>query len=1210
MVRKLSSSSSFSENTPRDPEEMSDRTSTSDNRRSLTDAIGEIFTAPRKSALSFPKLGSWRRGNGNKYAENGDLDYLSQNSDNLNFSTDAMDLAAAHGHLEVLQWLHVHRTEGCTTQAFDKAATNGHMHVVTWLHLNRLEGGTVAAMDGAAANGHLDILKFLHKHRQGKEGCTAMAMDMAATNGHLAAVVWLNFNRSEGCSTAAMDGAALGGHMEILNFLHDNRKEGLGNVSAILAALVKKGDLDTFAWVANHACEDLQFFAAMDFAVAENEIDVLRWVHETKHGFCSKPKKKTSAQIHDFLLATHSHYWDAPFPIDYAASQGFLLFVEYLHNTQAEHLASEMAINLAATNGFLHVVEFLHEARVEGCTTVAMDGAATNGHLDIVKFLHANRPEGCTVKAMDMAADYGHLEIVEWLYENRAERCSQYALNAAASSGHDAVVRFLCDKKLGEPFLAIDFAVQNGHLDVVTYLHETCGAMCEKAIFDMCSHQPTREYLESTKHAAYWEMAPLDFAAGEDRPDLIEWFVKTGHSTYTTSAMDRAAANGFLHVVSHLYETRTEGCTTEAMDYASANGHLAILQLLHGYYGNHYTTLALDLAAGNGHLEILTWFDSLQNTTVTPTTNAMDWAARNGHLDVLEYLHGISAECSKKAIDLAAKMGHVDVVMWLHETRGLKASPVTMEAAASGGHLAIVIYLSRKFPSVAWSAKTVDVALKGGHVDVAEWCVAEGFPCSSSTKDLAAKKGSLTLLTHFLPLETDPVPYLCDGLEAATTHGHLPLVEYIHATHHLYVLRKPYKKALKSKHSAVCAYLEGSHGTFWTQNPVDVAVAQRNMSWARWLLTKKKEMATSAAMDEAAANGQFEMVQFLHENDCTCTTNAMDAAAALGRLDMVAWFHENRTEGCTTDAMDLASQHGHFDVMKWLHMHREEGCTAYALNICAVTGRLDILQWLSEIISVYTKTTSRVESFDEFDPDLDPSEMEALQQQQQSLPQTQPPLLRRPTDGSLLPPSPKEASHHKLKSDSTDMMDLACENGHLEMVQWLTEHTKMMASVDAMNKAAMNGHLAIVEFLHVHRREGCTRRAMDWAAANGHLHVVQFLHFNRTEGCSTRAMDLAAKHGHLEVLQWLYHNREEGCTMAAIEEATKRGHTEVVQWLYSECTEEGSVLHVVDLAVANGHAALVAWLTDAKGEQWSDAAVQVARQRNHTAVLEYIESWL
>ena len=48
-----------------------------------------------------------------------------------------MDLAAEHGHLDVVKLLHKNRKEGCTTYAIDWAARNGHLDVVKWLHENR-----------------------------------------------------------------------------------------------------------------------------------------------------------------------------------------------------------------------------------------------------------------------------------------------------------------------------------------------------------------------------------------------------------------------------------------------------------------------------------------------------------------------------------------------------------------------------------------------------------------------------------------------------------------------------------------------------------------------------------------------------------------------------------------------------------------------------------------------------------------------------------------------------------------------------------------------------------------------------------------------------------------------------------------------------------------------------------------------------------------
>ncbi|OQS03306.1 ankyrin repeat [Thraustotheca clavata] len=60
-------------------------------------------------------------------------------------------------------------------------------------------------------------------------------------------------------------------------------------------------------------------------------------------------------------------------------------------------------------------------------------------------------------------------------------------------------------------------------------------------------------------------------------------------------------------------------------------------------------------------------------------------------------------------------------------------------------------------------------------------------------------------------------------------------------------------------------------------------------------------------MDEAASQGHFEIVKYLHENRIEgCTKVAMDYAAADGHLEIVKFLHENRAEGCTTEAMDKA----------------------------------------------------------------------------------------------------------------------------------------------------------------------------------------------------------------------------------------------------------------------------------------------------------------
>ena len=41
-----------------------------------------------------------------------------------------MDGAATNGHLEVVEWLHANRYEGCTAEAIDRAAENNQIEAV------------------------------------------------------------------------------------------------------------------------------------------------------------------------------------------------------------------------------------------------------------------------------------------------------------------------------------------------------------------------------------------------------------------------------------------------------------------------------------------------------------------------------------------------------------------------------------------------------------------------------------------------------------------------------------------------------------------------------------------------------------------------------------------------------------------------------------------------------------------------------------------------------------------------------------------------------------------------------------------------------------------------------------------------------------------------------------------------------------------------
>ncbi|KAK1929391.1 putative ankyrin repeat protein [Phytophthora citrophthora] len=118
-----------------------------------------------------------------------------------------------------------------------------------------------------------------------------------------------------------------------------------------------------------------------------------------------------------------------------------------------------------------------------------------------------------------------------------------------------------------------------------------------------------------------------------------------------------------------------------------------------------------------------------------------------------------------------------------------------------------------------------------------------------------------------------------------------------------------------------------------------------------------------------------------------------------------------------------------------------------------------------------------------------------------------------------------------------------------EIVQWLHANRTEGCTTDSMDCAAANGHLDVVKWLQANRSEGLTTKAMSGAASNGHLHMVQWLHEHTSAGCTSHAMDDAAEHGHLSVIKWLHTNRTEGCTDTAIMLSLKNDHLAVASWL-------------------------------------------------------------
>ncbi|CAI5734915.1 unnamed protein product [Peronospora destructor] len=85
------------------------------------------------------------------------------------WTVKAMDVSATRGRLDLVKWLAVVRSEGCTTAAIDGAARNGHLKVVKWLSKHYVRRCSSGALNAAAENGHVEVVKWLCRRNRGQD---------------------------------------------------------------------------------------------------------------------------------------------------------------------------------------------------------------------------------------------------------------------------------------------------------------------------------------------------------------------------------------------------------------------------------------------------------------------------------------------------------------------------------------------------------------------------------------------------------------------------------------------------------------------------------------------------------------------------------------------------------------------------------------------------------------------------------------------------------------------------------------------------------------------------------------------------------------------------------------------------------------------------------------------------------------------------------
>jgi hypothetical protein len=123
-----------------------------------------------------------------------------------------------------------------------------------------------------------------------------------------------------------------------------------------------------------------------------------------------------------------------------------------------------------------------------------------------------------------------------------------------------------------------------------------------------------------------------------------------------------------------------------------------------------------------------------------------------------------------------------------------------------------------------------------------------------------------------------------------------------------------------------------------------------NLKFIKWLYKHKPILLILAdIMDNAAYNGNLNVIKFLHKKGYRGTKYTTYNAVISGKLQLIKWFHRKDYK-FSQHAMDAAAMLGYLKILKWLNKYRSEGCTSWAFDFSAANGHLRILKWLHENI--------------------------------------------------------------------------------------------------------------------------------------------------------------------------------------------------------------------------------------------------------------------
>jgi hypothetical protein len=135
----------------------------------------------------------------------------------------------------------------------------------------------------------------------------------------------------------------------------------------------------------------------------------------------------------------------------------------------------------------------------------------------------------------------------------------------------------------------------------------------------------------------------------------------------------------------------------------------------------------------------------------------------------------------------------------------------------------------------------------------------------------------------------------------------------------------------------------------WSEPYFCLEVAWTNkLELLKWAREEKKCKWDERTIDEAAEQGNLEMVKYCVANECPIGVLACECAAESGNLEVLKYLHEEAKAPWYWETAVGAAENGHLHILEYLVERKFYEFTEYACEDAAENGHLDCLKYLHE----------------------------------------------------------------------------------------------------------------------------------------------------------------------------------------------------------------------------------------------------------------------